>query len=69
MTEPMRQTYVHDGIEIVKTGKKADRPLRRGKIDQVVEITPKDPSTGTWKKWVREVELFEIQSSDVANKA
>jgi hypothetical protein len=60
MAEPIRQSYVHDGTEVVKTFKKAERKLKSGKIDQVVEITPKEPQQGTWKKWVREDELFEV---------
>lgn len=58
MSEPIRQSYVHEGIEVVKTFKKAERKLKSGKVDQVVEVTPKEPQLGSWKKWVREDELF-----------
>lgn len=61
----MRQSYVHDGIEVVKTSKVAERKLKSGKVDQLVEITPKEPAMGTWKKWVHEADLFEVLPSTV----
>jgi hypothetical protein len=60
MTDDCEKTYVYDNTEITKTGRKAERPLRSGKVDQLVEITPKDSSVGGWKKWVREDDLFEV---------
>lgn len=53
-------TYVYENVEIVKTGRSAERKLKSGKVDQLVEITPQDSSVGSWKKWVREDELFEV---------
>jgi hypothetical protein len=58
------ETYVHDDIEVVKTGRTADRPLRSGKVETLVEITPKDQSLGTWRKWVDPIKLFVIQASE-----
>ena len=62
-----KQTYVHDGVEVELTGrdaqKKTSRRTTRGRIDGVdilVEITPVDKETGTWKKWVKKEELYEI---------
>ena len=54
------QTYVHEGAEVIKTSKKAERKLRSGKVDQLVEVTPVDGSMGMWKRWVREDDLFEV---------
>lgn len=68
MAEPMRPSYVYDGVEIVKTGKMAERKLRSGKVDQLIEVTPKEPTLGTWKKWVREAELFEVLPSDIVGE-
>jgi hypothetical protein len=53
-------TYVFDNIEVKKTGRTAQRTLPSKKIDQLVEITPVDDKVGTWKKWVREAELFAV---------
>lgn len=53
--------YVYDNVEVIKTGRSAKKPLRSGKIDELFEITPVETMDGTWKKWVREIELFEVQ--------
>lgn len=53
--------YVYDNVEVVKTGRSAQKPLRSGKVDELFEITPVEHIDGTWKKWVREIELFEVQ--------
>lgn len=55
------ETYVHDNTEVVKTGKTAERTLKSGKVDQLIEVTPSDKMTGTWKKWVRIQELFIVK--------
>jgi len=57
------KTYLFDSIEIVKTGRRAERKLRSGKIDSKIEITPADTNTnGSWTKWVKESELYGITS-------
>lgn len=53
--------YVYDNVEVIKTGRSAKKPLRSGKVDELFEITPVETMDGTWKKWVREIELFEVQ--------
>lgn len=55
------KTYIYDGIEVYQTGRTAERKLSSGKLDELVEITPVDSITGTWKKWVRETELYEVK--------
>ena len=69
--ETKNKAYVHEGVEVVLTGriakKEKKRPTgRRGmsttvpSIDLIHEITPKDREVGSWKKWVKMTELFEI---------
>lgn len=55
------QTYVLENIEVRKTGRKAERKLKSGKIDIVVEVTPVDSTDGLWKKWVVDLNLFEVK--------
>lgn len=60
------KTYVHDGVEVVKTGRVAKKERattgRRvtGSASLLYEITPADRESGSWKKWVKESELYEI---------
>lgn len=54
------KTYVYDNVEVKKTGRTAEKALRSGKVDYLVEITPVDSLDGSWKKWVRDTELFEV---------
>ena len=56
----MDKTYVYDGIEVVLTGRKAQKQLRSQKTDEVIEIKQADPESASFKKWVRMKELFEI---------
>lgn len=63
MTEQVEdtdKTFVFENVEVKKTGRVAHRKLRSSKIDVLVEITPVDEKTGTWKKWARPAELFEV---------
>ena len=64
--------YVYNGTEVVLTGRTADRdlgsPITRGTrkteqkfIDTLHEITPEDNENGSWKKWVRIEELYQIK--------
>jgi hypothetical protein len=57
----MTQTYVYDNVEVEKTGRTAAKTLKSSKVDVLVEITPTNPTQGTWKKWVRETDLFEVK--------
>jgi len=65
MTEEVK-TYVYTNTEVRLTGRTANKELkstRKGKESTVAvlhEITPADPENGSWKKWVRMAELFEI---------
>lgn len=69
MTE--QKTYVFQDTEVKLTGRTADKELkstRRGStkdtgptIATLHEITPVDALNGSWKKWVRMLELFEIK--------
>lgn len=61
MNEEQEQTYVYENVEVRKTGRTAERPLKSGKVDVLFEITPVDEIIGRWKRWVRDAELFEVQ--------
>lgn len=73
----MSETYVYNGTEVVLTGRTAKRTIAmkspRGKvtheprIDTIHEITPADNEFGSWKKWIRIEELYEIQNFEEAN--
>lgn len=54
-------TYVHDMIEVVKTGRTALNTTKSGQKVEIVEITPIHSYNGTWKKWVSETTLFKVQ--------
>jgi len=56
-----KKTYVYDSVEVVCTGRTAKRKLKNHKTDEKLEIEPAKSSEGTWKKWVRQAELYEIE--------
>jgi hypothetical protein len=56
----MDKIYVYDGMEVILTGRKANKKLRSGKMNEVVEIKQADAESASFKKWVRQSELFEI---------
>lgn len=58
---PEQKNYVYENTEVKLTGRKASKELRSNRIDELFEITPVDSIVGTWKKWVRMSELFEVQ--------
>lgn len=62
------KTFVYLETEVKLTGRTAKRdvgkPSRRNTTPQkqvVHEITPADSENGSWVKWVRLAELFEIE--------
>ena len=60
-------TYIHDGVEVVLTGRLARREGKHVRsrtrsqplIDVLVEIEPVDKNI-EWKKWVKKEELYEV---------
>ena len=60
-TAEHEQTFLHEDVEVRKTGRTATRKLRNDKIDERIEITPVDKMQGVWKKWVRLTDLYEIE--------
>ena len=60
MSNEETQSYVHENVEVVLTGRTASRKLTSGKIDALVEITPKDSAIGYWKKWVSHNTLYQV---------
>ncbi len=58
--EDKEKTYVFDNTEVRKTGRVAKRTLKSNNVDIQIEVTPVHMTSGAWKKWTRENELFEI---------
>lgn len=56
----MSKTYVYDNIEVTPTGRVAERTLR-SKVEILVEVKPTDPENGSWCRWARKQELYEIK--------
>ena len=56
-------SHVYDGVEVRKTGRVAEKQVQlpggRGRVLQLIEITPVEDEDG-WKKWVAPEALFEI---------
>lgn len=65
MTE---KTYVHGDVEVKLTGRTAEKELTKqtkrveAKSIMLHEITPIDAENGSWKKWVRITDLYEIKN-------
>ncbi len=63
-------TYVYENVEVILTGRTAERSVGRKtkrtnpRIDLLVEITPKDKEDGSWKKFVRMTDLYKIVDVD-----
>jgi len=58
------KTYVLNDTEVKLTGRVAKRKGPGGKETELVEVSPSDEDNGTWKKWVPQSSLFEIQESN-----
>jgi len=61
----MKETFVFEGTEVVKTGRTATREIKSvgGKPSRIlvlVEITPADSDAVEWKKWVDPAHLYII---------
>jgi len=60
------KTFIHEGIEVRRTGRSAKKTgpttTRRTAPTEIIiyEITPADAESGSWKKWVKLTDLFEI---------
>lgn len=55
--------FVLQDTEVKLTGRKAIRKGPGGKQQELVEVTPVDEDSGTWKKWVPYATLFKIEES------
>jgi len=64
MTDEKKKTYLLEDTEIILTGRKAQRTLRNSKIDERFEVRPADTINGSWKKWVRMTDLYEIEEEE-----
>lgn len=67
------KTYVYGSTEIKLTGRTAVRKIERKsrrsggtteRSDTVYEITPANPDMGSWTRWVRIEELYEIEKEE-----
>ena len=62
------KTYIHDGKEVVLTGRKAIRPpARRGQLEQTIyEIKPLGVSSEdrNFCVWVKKEELYIVQADE-----
>jgi len=73
----MNNKFVYDNMEVVKTGRiavkdKAPKSNRSDRTptkqdDTLYEIQPADPEDGSWKKWVRNIDLFKIIEQNEVN--
>lgn len=54
------ESYVFENTEVIKTGRRSQRKLSSGKMDELVEVTPADPINGMWKKWVQPNQLYTV---------
>jgi len=62
------KTYIYNDTEVKFTGRTAEKSLpatgRRNSEPKIMilhEITPADIENGSWKKWVRTNDLYEIK--------
>lgn len=65
----MSETYIYDNTEVKKTGRKAVKDTKRATKrsvrsppdqDILLEVTPVDSENGSWKRWVKQADLYEI---------
>ena len=56
-----QKTYLLDDVEVVFTGRIAKRNLKNDRIDERFEIKPANNELGSWTKWVRITDLYEIE--------
>jgi hypothetical protein len=56
-----QKTYLLDDIEVVFTGRTAKRSLKNDRIDERFEVKPSNNELGSWTKWVRITDLYEIE--------
>lgn len=66
MTPSDAKTYVFEGLEVILTGRTAKRELKgsgraASRIDTIHEITPANKEDGSWTKWVRMSDLYEVE--------
>lgn len=60
----MTTKYVHDGKEVILTGRTAAKKLRSGKEQILYEVQPEGVLSKQYNKWVLMKDLFEIQQNE-----
>jgi len=58
----IKKTYVYNNTEVVLTGRTASKKLLKT-VDVLYEVKPIDGEQGSWKKWIRFTELYEIEDN------
>lgn len=61
----MTTKYVHNGKEVILTGRTAKKHLRSGKEELLHEIRPDGVTSKQYNSWVKMKDLFEINESEV----
>ncbi|MDE1829265.1 MAG: hypothetical protein KGI25_02970 [Thaumarchaeota archaeon] len=62
------KSYVLNDVEVKLTGRVAEKSIpavgrnKEPRITYLYEITPTDLEVGSWKKWVRMIDLYEIKA-------
>ena len=56
-----QKTYLLDDVEVVFTGRIAKRNLKNDRIDERFEVKPANNELGSWTKWGRITDLYEIE--------
>ena len=56
----MNKTYLLEGVEVVFTGRHAIRKKSNDRTSELFEVTPANKEQGSYTKWVRKVDLYEI---------
>lgn len=65
-SETNSKKYVYDNVEVVMTGRTAKKERRTttrrtaAAPSVLYEITPANLESGSWKKWVKMSDLYEI---------
>jgi hypothetical protein len=60
----MTTKYVHNGKEVVLTGRTATKKLRSGKDELLHEIKPDGVTGKQYNTWVKMKDLFEINDPE-----
>jgi hypothetical protein len=63
MSTESSKTYIFENVEVAPTGRIATRKIilsSKTHVESLIEIKPIDSTGPTWKKWVRQDDLYEV---------